>query len=485
MAIRYVDCDATGAGTGLSWEDAWVLPTLATGVTGADTVYIDGGPAGGVKVYEMPAFWTPQSGTGGNQPIFRISLEVGRNGHARFKYVGATPDADWFIYGANNFKLSGAGSIQGEMHFQLEGYKRVIGGCTTNFEIENVDGLPGGVVEAGTPFGLDFVVGMGGDIVEGFRMSRCRFLVDDLVDGNGAMGFGSDPDAPVDTNIVEYCTFYLARELGGGGDGYDCFSPSVKSGVTLRHNYHEWYEAAYVGFQHADGWQALGGKNMRAYGNTYVNCPNYCIYLEAFENFDDVLVYNNRGLYTDPTIASGTPLFIACGVSNSFTGDSISRVKIFNNTACNGGANCFVVTMNNITPGPIPCDFIDCEIKNNLSIDGHPSVINTTGATGIDVSANVGITNANAPIRFVSYVQFGGLSNDLHPTAANTQCVDQGVDLSAYFDTDFDGDLRTVPWTIGAFNPETLPPPTPGVRIITSQGFTLATQSNEPILTNT
>lgn len=466
MAIRYVDSAAAGAGNGTSWANAWTSIGAITGVGAGDTVFISGGVT--TRTYNMPAFWQPAVGSAGNPIRYQIGQEAGHNGVAIFNYTGATPNVDMWMFGLTNGIISGDAG-DGQCHFRLANYRRGVTGAVTNCTIEYVDMMAG----------LDFAVGMGGDQPTGFRFLNNRVKGDDLINGNNLLNFGV-PASPVwDDILIQGNYFLMVKETGGTGDGYDCIAG--KSGVSVIANTFEWYDDAYEGFQHADGWQALGGQFIRFIGNLVIGCPNYSLYLEAFENFLDVEVYNNWIVYTEDMNAH-SPLAIACGVSNSFTGDSIQRVLIANNTAVNGGGNCFVVTMNNISFPFVPCDFIDCFIENNLSVDGRG--INTTGATGITIQDNVELTNAQALSRFVQYVQYAGASNNMHPTAANTQCVGQGTDLSAVFTTDYDEEERTPPWTIGAFNPPSSPPPVTGTGIMTSQGFLLRAETGGNILRN-
>ena len=67
---------------------------------------------------------------------------------------------------------------------------------------------------------------------------------------------------------------------------------------------------------------------------------------------------------------------------------------------------------------------------------------------------------------FVSYTPYS-LNNNLHLASNDTAARGQGLDLSAQFNTDFDGQTRTVPWDIGADEagggpvPSPTPTPTP------------------------
>ena len=60
---------------------------------------------------------------------------------------------------------------------------------------------------------------------------------------------------------------------------------------------------------------------------------------------------------------------------------------------------------------------------------------------------------------FKSYTEFGGSDNDYHLDAADTVARGNGVDLSAYFTTDKDGNERTS-WDIGCFSYVEMIPPT-------------------------
>jgi len=153
---------------------------------------------------------------------------------------------------------------------------------------------------------------------------------------------------------------------------------------------------------------------------------------------------------TDAAIAAGTPGGVIIGPSNAFTGTQILRLTVANVTGCNAGVNGFTVAVNNTSGHACACNSV--AIKNILTIDGRD--IDTTGMTGIAVANNLTLTNAEAPGELTSYVQFGGLDNNLSPQSGATDIIGQGANLTAFFDTDIVNRIRPTPttaWSIGVY----------------------------------
>ena len=92
--------------------------------------------------------------------------------------------------------------------------------------------------------------------------------------------------------------------------------------------------------------------------------------------------------------------------------------------------------------------FSSCLFANNIMVDCSQI---TTGYTGPS-SNNVTTTSANAISLFVNYIA-GSTNSDFHLKSGAGSLIGQGVNLSAYFTTDYAGNTRpaTGPWDIGPY----------------------------------
>ena len=256
----------------------------------------------------------------------------------------------------------------------------------------------------------------------------------------------------------------VPRMSNGSGYGADCFQANG-NGFSIYNCIITGYPAAYLGGQHQDGEQFLGNSsNVAIYNNTITDMANSCIYGDGYAGgFTNVMVYNNVCQVTDPLIASGSPGGIIFGSDAGFVGTPpcvFTNIVISNNIIVDLHANNAAVALNNVNG--ILTTFSGCIIANNAMVNcGN---VNVTGNSTTTVETNATISKGNAPNSFVSYIEFGGSSNNLQYSATDASLVDLGTDLSAISSllaTDRLGIARPQgpSWDIGPY--EQIPPTHP------------------------
>jgi hypothetical protein len=93
----------------------------------------------------------------------------------------------------------------------------------------------------------------------------------------------------------------------------------------------------------------------------------------------------------------------------------------------------------------------NCISANNISVNNYTGFGGTTGVLCVD---NVGdIVLINGAGHFVLFTPYGGTNNDYHLVSSDTLFRGQGTNLSRYFSTDRDGNLRPASgaWDIGPY----------------------------------
>jgi hypothetical protein len=160
----------------------------------------------------------------------------------------------------------------------------------------------------------------------------------------------------------------------------------------------------------------------------------------------DIGIYNN-------ILNAGGDEVDSVWVWGVYNAESSSRVTITNNIIVSeAGANRWAIWEGDA--GSVPMSF-----RNNV-IYGFPNAFyydeadGTLLTTGSDVEAN--LTNSGMSSDHVSGNQFGIdpqlSSNDYRPsTLSPVEVTSGGLDLSSFFATDKATEVRTVPWSVGAY----------------------------------
>ncbi len=242
-------------------------------------------------------------------------------------------------------------------------------------------------------------------------------------------------------------------------------------------------------------WQNQGGSNWKFHDNICVDSEYADVFIEPESpniSVSNVWVYNNVFIKTTNLLAASEwpgqePVAVLIGgeVTNY---NSYFGVIIANNTVVDyiGGNN--VIALNQYSR---PARWVNSIAANNLIWNSSSNGIlplvlydgtntgwtayNTTngmelcynyigagvaGGTGCasnQIVAPTGCTVAgvcSTPVTFKAYTEWGGTKNDLHLTN-DTACTGQGMNLSGYFNVNYDGTTNGRPavgaWNIGAY----------------------------------
>jgi hypothetical protein len=429
-ATWYVDGTAAGSHNGTSWANAWTSLSQVSSVGAGDTVYISGGASGNSKTYSV-SDWKPAGGGTGSPITYQIGQDSAHNGTAIFSGSGT-----WFG-GANNVVISGDAG-DGAMHFSCAGYG-------TSANINGNSNLRISYVNLGNNLGD----GIDGQSVTAFQLDHCyAYISSSSADHFFSVGFNG---TTWDQNLIHDNTIYVPHQAGASGDGADAFQIGG-NGYDLYNNKIVGYDVSnYTGGQHQDGWQSLTASYVKLYGNTFVDIGNYALFGDAYYGgFNHVWVYNNIFLIVGSAVYPGGAVF---GTDGGYLGPSpctFNDVIIANNLASgypNDGGQPF--SLNNVSP--YATVFTGDAVVNNVIVNGGG--ISLSGNITSTLLGIVSLTAAQAGADFVSYTTTGGTNNDYHLKSVATLLIGQGVNESADFTSDRDGQPRpaTGAWDIGPY----------------------------------
>ena len=477
----YVDNAATGANNGTSWANAWSsLSSVvwgSSGVRAGDTLFLSGGSA--AKVY-TETWSVGASGTPGS-PI-RIAIDAANpnhNGLAIFDYdeQGDTCSSPYAIY-CHQDDVTFDGNVGGRPHLVIRNlrnhFDRSVGcalwgsgdGLTVRYVA--ITNCNNGINLSGT-----------GETVNHCQLAGIR--------GDGGITFATTGGWDANMIYSNFIGCLVNFSVPPGGSGfYDGPDPiQAVSGISIFGNRITETEtsAVYTSTQHPDIVQCTGNY-VKFYDNEIINIGDSGFDYDCYANPTphDVWIYNNVYHITqtvDPypeyfrlyTSMSDRP--IAC----------FYNFKILNNTFvdCDGGNR--TIWFSEFRGNPNPAAW-GIEIKNNIFYNCGASgmiiyVTNSTGITNGSFAFDGNVYYGNGT-RYVGYrgttyttpnwiaahephgkvaqplfatYTYQGASNDFHLQASDTVARDAGLDLSAYFGTDFDGVGRPqgTTWDIGAY----------------------------------
>jgi chitodextrinase len=446
----YVDNTISISGNGQSWGTAWKnfsnIVWGASGVKTGDTLYISGGSAS--KTY----FETLTVSASGISENARVKIDVGANSPSPSGHNGVV------IIDGEGSRTSGI-LVSGQNYVTVNG----MSGSVFKLLVQNCISGNGAVrVTGGSYVNIDYVKvnmansrGIRFETAAYSRIRGCDIRTGDVVSTEQTDGiyfqFGHD-------NIVEYNTIVLgngtlnASEVTEGHN--DCMQvANGEARAIIRNN---WLE-------HADGRGNEHSQVMMLSGIT-----------------DYIYVYNNVG------ISSLHPYqaILAGGYVTGYSG----KFYFWNNTLIGRLQYAIPLRIDNSNTTGCP----DCAtrygigaVKNNIFVSVGIYGLDLFGSTptadiiqgnlyyrtdGSTIISRIGNTNrAWTDHKALGYDNPNGVNANPNYNLANgyrlnagSPAIDSGVDLSAYFSTDKDGNIRQsgTKWDIGAYEyTGTTPPP--------------------------
>jgi hypothetical protein len=474
----YVDKDASGSNNGASWTNAWVSFSAInwSSVKPGDTIYISGGTTS--KIY-YEQLHINASGSDGSPITIKVGEEsehdgtviiTNRNGHGVYigrDYITINGNVD------NEQRIRITGSSGGGV-FGSSSHHIIL----TYLEIDN-NGDTGEGHESGIE--LNWFDGSGFQA----EISYCK-IYDNSQDQIKLSG-GTGPQGYVRFQIHHNEIFKL-HDDGIESDSY---------GVDFYENVIHTVEVEYAtSGAHIDG-AAMNAGYHRVYNNVFYNLRggNACIYPNLFKGTSDghIRIYNNL-VYNDLPLGELYPmkgLEFAPQMSMNYVSDVIIANNIFSGMPRIGASLWFTDNMvdfyfvNNIIHN---CD----RLKDNVAfVTGDGTYTDGSWGDGADVTIDYNIMHAGPEGRnpmAISYRENWGYYDDFieqsdcqehingnvdplldanYKPQAGSLAIGNGVDMSAYFTTDMDGNTRSGSWDIGAFEGYDVPAPSPpkGLRI--------------------
>jgi len=422
----FVDNQASGSNTGTSWADAWEsFSDIAWGSVGAgDTVYISGGSSS--KEYnEKLNIGT--SGVSGNPVYVKAGAALGDPAHSGTVIIdvgdsgyGIESHDDWIVIDGND------------------------GDGNRMIEVRNTGSY--GIYLQGEASVIKYVylhhTGDKGLVLKGdsdSEIAYCR-ITDTWRHGIASSCQDDPPLAYGDCGKIHHNEIVQIGEDGLNlGQGVDVYDNVIGNFID--------------GNSYSDGIQVYGGY-LRIWNNIFYasDCKsggaNALLFIELYgdsasREFDHIRVYNNFFYVSDCVYDQGRYFGITLKMHDHTQHDTARDIVIANNDFID-----LRYTAIRMDSHDSSSKWRDLLIQNNL-------FENCEGEIGLDsgdydssvITGNSCIDGAS----FVSYSVGNADAGDFHLTESDTCAIDQGVDLSAYFTEDKDGNVRTGSWDIGAY----------------------------------
>lgn len=433
----YASTVAQGSANGTNWANAWAYTAVSwASIQPGDTLYLDGGST---SLSYGNGFTVGKSGTDDtNRITVMIGQDAGHNGTAVFS--GA------IVFSNRNY-VTIDGGVGGAIHLQAAN----ITAQTTTSPVIRYLKLDGGSIDARYGFHGLF-----------------QHLFIDNGSGDNALTFSArnDKGGPnevhaYDDIIVEDSHIVLcanATENGTGADGIQ-----GAPGLTVRNNLIETKTSGCtVGTNHMDFVQ-VQAYWFSAYGNVFKDSADSVIDYDGFNGsapthfriFNNVFIKNRGG--ADIRFYGGL--------------DSLDEIHIVNNTIVDHACCVYEpVAIYGLNTG---ATVSNSEIKNNifynntLNEDLSLRIDASTGWTAADWNVDYNLVNTSGVIKvdgatytqahgktcapaFAGYV-FDSVASDLHLASGDTCAKDAGTPVTSLTTIDKDGNTRTAPWDMGAY----------------------------------
>lgn len=478
----YVDQAASGANNGTNWANAWTDPSKvvwgANGVQAGDTLYISGGAT--ERVYTNT--WSVgASGTKANRITIRVGQEAGHNGRVIFDgSAHGEAFGNSFFTGVGRHYLTLDGSVNGKPQMI---WRNIV---NTNDAASKGRALYGEAVYEGIIRHVIFT-----NVNNGIRLGlttnsaihNCEFYVR----GDSAIMLPTHGTG-WDQVLVYSNKFVLWIKPGGGGpDGIQ-----ISSGHTIFNNLFRCENVPfYTSQQHPDNIQGVNSRWIKFHGNESVNIGDSGFDVGPFygtNGLSDIRIYNN--IWRIETPIDPFPEFIRLGSADKAPLAFFRNIHIINNLfADNTNANAQVVRTypesanagatgtnnwiaNNIWVGcsrneynPMFKTFNTSNpsvwvITNNVfsAMNGSAGhvVWRETNMTAAQWIARVSPGSTTNQPAFLAYAP-NGRNNNFRLAAGDGVAAGRGLNFSAVFTTDLDGNPRSGAWDIGPFQSASQP----------------------------
>lgn len=477
MADKYLWSGATGSANGTSWANAWtsITSVIWTSLAAGDTLWISGGESG------LTYTGNTEVNNNASSEGQRVFIKTGAAhptyafGHDGFVTINGFVQLGGTGLGGNYLTIDG--EKEGERNLRITGSPSHGIGCRytdhRGITIRYVE-----IDENGNAFdehGIKVAAN-----AENWLIEHC-FIHDnfqDCINGGGSATAGS--------LTARYNHLIGSDDCFQIGGGWDVYGNTID---TTQGNF---------AIGHPDGIQVSSGP-FRCYANKFFG-KGQQIFIEPKNtrtSLSDILIYNNL-IYSNPK-ESGVAILMSSTSPDDGVDHTWNNIRILNNTICNingVGVRLFHPSVSSVVFGPDGMIIANNIISNPTFLFAQDA---PSGGGGTFVFADgdfelknniFNLTPGTVQFRGTSYTSAATLNaatdaddnqfadplivdetSDLR-LQAGSPAIGAGLDFSAYFTTDYDGNTRTLPWDIGAYKygaaVEDTTPPTPNPSTIAS-----------------
>jgi hypothetical protein len=492
-ASWYVDKDATGLNNATSWANAADTFTAIpwASVQPGDFIYISGGTTASSKVYNE-TLTVGKAGSPGNLITIGVKADdASHNGTIIINGNYIEMSGIWYI------KLNGY--VAGQQHFLIRDLFN-----TSVAEWANAIMAPqtAGTVIDGMSFS-NINNGINLNDSANFTIKRTfmrQMRGDAMVRSSGSFG----TQGLWDSNLIEDNDWEVASgTVPGPTQGMGPDGIQAGHNVTIRNNTFRVKQYNIVtSVQHTDMIQAAG-TYLRIYGNDFINVGDSCIQLHGWfgqaQKREHIHIFNNIFRIVDEIdpfpqnlrlynvavpITNVTDLVVANNLFLDNRWQNVETLLRDMGGAPKGSGNYLVNNIFCIGSGGTGTLFWNLDLTsfdpgswiingNSYYAGGNVITYNwAQQAASTWVAANEPAGRIGMP-SFVSYT-YRNLNNNLRLSGSDTVARDTGINMSAFFTTDKDGNTRTPPWDKGPYEYGGAPVVAPGSLVLSSASYSVS-----------